>query len=146
MDKTARLTNPVLQYGLLLLICAAGLITLLSHTVFHSGHNHAAISAATAITCSHPGVTHVVDIRNGRVSPVTTEAKLCDKLKIVNHDTMIREMAFGAHEDHESYDGVAERILGRNQSLTIILNQTGLFHYHDHVHDEVSGYFNVSKQ
>jgi len=42
------------------------------------------------------------------------------------------------------YDGVAERVLGKGQSFTITLNQAGNFHWHDHLHDEVEGYFTVN--
>jgi len=43
------------------------------------------------------------------------------------------------------YDGVAERFLNKNESFTITLNATGTYHWHDHLHDEVEGYFTVSK-
>lgn len=83
-------------------------------------------------------------IKGAEVSPDTIHGKRCDLLTIVNKDDLAREVAFGPHEDHVPYDGVAERVLNQDQSLTITLNQTGSFRWHDHLHDTVQGYFIVS--
>ena len=95
--------------------------------------------------CPQTGQTHEVVIENGHASPENTYGKLCDKLTIINKDTVTREMAFGPHEHHVAYDGVAERLVAHDQSLTVTLVQTGLFHFHDHIHDDAEGYFSVSK-
>lgn len=98
-------------------------------------------------TCSgNQGASYSVMIMNGKVEPAgTIQAKLCDTLTFTNMDSAIREIAFGPHEHHVPYDGIAERELDKNQSLTITLNQAGTFHWHDHLHDEVQGYFTVAK-
>ena len=90
------------------------------------------------------GTTHKLTIANDKVTPSgTVQAKLCDQLVIANTDSEAREIAFGPHDHHVPYDGVAERVLNRGQSLTITLNKAGTYHWHDHEHDEIGGYFTV---
>ena len=88
---------------------------------------------------------YTVNIKNSKPSTSQINAKLCDRLTFRDLDHVTREIAFGAHENHVPYDGVAERVLNQNQGFTITLNQTGTFHWHDHEHDEVEGYFTVSR-
>lgn len=94
---------------------------------------------------SKSGITHQITIQNNQVSPQITDGKLCDKLTFINDDNVTREIAFGPHEHHVPYDGIAERLLSKNRSFTITLNKAGMYHFHDHIHDEVAGYFNVYK-
>lgn len=82
-------------------------------------------------------------INNSKVQPAYITGKLCDTLTITNNDATTRLIAFGPHEDHVPYDGVTERILTKGQSFTITLNKPGSYHWHDHLHDEVEGYFAV---
>lgn len=90
-------------------------------------------------------VAHEVNIKEGKVTPKTTTGKLCDTLVITNRDSTTRLIAFGNHDHHTYYDGVEERLLKRNESVHITFDQTGHFHFHDHIHDQVEGFFNVSK-
>ncbi|HET6924560.1 MAG TPA: hypothetical protein VFH39_01885 [Candidatus Saccharimonadales bacterium] len=91
------------------------------------------------------GPLHTIVITNGHPSSGTVQGNLCDRLTFVNDDHLTREIAFGPHEDHVSYDGIAERFLNYGQSFTITLNETGTYHWHDHLHDDVEGYFTVSR-
>jgi plastocyanin len=100
--------------------------------------------AGQLCTSAH-GQNHTVIIRDDKASPVKTTAKLCDTLSIINLDTVTREIAFGPHENHVAYDGVAEKLLQEGESFTVMLNQPGTYRFHDHVHDEVQGYFTVTK-
>lgn len=90
-------------------------------------------------------ITHMVTIQNNQASPAAVQGKLCDKLMFMNEDNVTREIAFGPHEDHVPYDGVAEKFLNQTQAFTITLNAVGTYHWHDHLHDEAQGYFSVSK-
>lgn len=90
-------------------------------------------------------VVHRVIIKEDKLTPATVTAKLCEKLTVINQDYEIREVAFGPHDDHVPYDGVTEKVLRQGQSFTITLNQTGAFRVHDHIHDEVSGMFVVTR-
>jgi len=102
---------------------------------------------ATGENCqtSRKVTAYKVTIVGSKVSDDHIQGRLCDTLTFTNEDVVIREVAFGPHEHHVPYDGVADRVLGKGQSLTITLNQAGSFHWHDHLHDEVEGYFTVKK-
>lgn len=91
----------------------------------------------------HKSYTAVI-VRD-RVLPTHTSAKLCDKLTIINRDHKDRLVAFGRHDSHISYDGVSERNLGPNQSLTVTLIRQGDYRFHDHFDDDVSGTFTVKQ-
>jgi hypothetical protein len=97
-----------------------------------------------AETCGRTGQTHTVVIQNGKMNPVETTAPRCDKLTIINKDDITREIGFGDHDHHVPYDGVAQRILHKDESVTVTLVKTGHYHFHDHFHDEVEGEFNVN--
>ena len=91
------------------------------------------------------GTAYTAVIQGSKViSADRVKGKLCDTLTIVNKDNEAREIAFGNHEAHVPYDGIAERVLSKGQSLTITFNKAGSFHWHDHLHDEVEGFFTVS--
>lgn len=89
------------------------------------------------------GAAYHVTIKDAQVRASQLRAKRCDTLTIVNEDAVEREIAFGLHDHHVPYDGVAERVLGQGQSLTVTLDQRGSFRWHDHLHDEVEGRFMV---
>jgi hypothetical protein len=93
--------------------------------------------------CPSGGTSHVVTVKNGAALPMNTIAKQCDTLTITNADSTTYEMAFGLHEDHVPYDGVAEKTLTKNQSLTLTLKEVGNFRFHDHLGDIVQGTFTV---
>ena len=88
--------------------------------------------------------THQVDINQGKVSDTYVRGKLCDTIRFTNSDKLAREIGFGNHHSHQPYDGFGEKIINQGQSFTIVLNQTGMFSWHDHLHEEVAGDFNVA--
>jgi hypothetical protein len=100
--------------------------------------------AATHDGCLPTSIHHKVMIKDGVVSPKNTVAHKCETLTITNLDTTQRVMAFGQHDHHITYDGVTEKPLIKNQSLTVTLLQTGDFRFHDHANDEVQGTFSVT--
>jgi hypothetical protein len=91
------------------------------------------------------GFSSMVHITDGKVSEDDLNLKLCDKIMFMNSDAVTREIGFGQHDEHVSYNGISEKILNEGQMFTITLNQTGKFHWHDHLHDEVEGYFTVTE-
>lgn len=93
--------------------------------------------------CQPTNVRHVVTIQDGLVTPQHTDAQRCDLLTITNQDGTERLIAFGRHTDHVPYDGISERYLALGESLTVTLDQTGQFLFHDHLHDQVQGAFTV---
>ena len=88
----------------------------------------------------------LMTIRGNRFVPDKLTASKCDKLTVVNLDDRTRLIAFGPHEDHISYDGVSERVLGQNQSLTVTLVTPGTFIVHDHADPAVRGAFTVENR
>jgi hypothetical protein len=86
---------------------------------------------------------HYVVFQNNNVMPDHTVARLCDTLTITNQDNRLRLIAFGPHEHHISYDGISEKLLSQNQSLTVTLVKAGSFTFHDHIDDALHGSFTV---
>ena len=95
------------------------------------------------VSCTTHGDDHHVVIKDDKPSQTVIIGRLCDTLTITNDDAVIREMAFGPHEDHQVYDGVTVKLLEKNQSFTVVMDKTGTYHFHDHIHDEVAGDFTV---
>lgn len=115
----------------------AGIAVFAVTTGLHSRHPNGA-------ACQSTPTQHVVTIQHDTMSPTHIDGKLCDTLQIKNLDNVSRAIAFGDHDHHVPYDGVTERVLDKNESFTITLNQTGAYHFHDHFHDEVTGTFTVT--
>ena len=84
-----------------------------------------------------------IEIKDDKVLPEITNGKLCDTMTITNLDDKDREIAFGEHDKHTEYDGVEEKELSKDQSLTITFNKVGSYIFHDHNQDEVQGSFVV---
>lgn len=95
--------------------------------------------------CQKIKESHIVTIKNGQVSPMRTEAHLCDTLTLINEDDRVREITFGAHPRHDSYGGEAEKILRKGRPKTITLNQAGEYTFHDHLEPEATGHFSVAE-
>lgn len=94
-------------------------------------------------TCTGRHARHNIEIKNNLASPAYVYASLCDQLTITNRDNRIRLMAFGEHDRHQTYDGVSEKALKQNESLSVQLNQTGIFLFHDHFQESAKGSFSV---
>ena len=101
------------------------------------------IEKTAAIHCPVTFEQHIVKIRDDEITPLHTGGKLCDTLTIINEDARLRLMAFGKHDHHEPYDGVTEKVLSQGQDLTVTMNQTGTYLFHDHLNDAVAGTFTV---
>lgn len=93
--------------------------------------------------CKELRAGHIVTISNGQASPAQIQAKRCDILTFINYDEQNREMAFGAHPNHDGYGGMFEVKLDGDHPETITLNQAGEFMFHDHLDPTVYGYFSV---
>jgi plastocyanin len=112
--------------------------------VFYAANQYLNAHAEPQATCSQQGETHVVTIKAGKLSPTETNAQRCDILTITNTDDTLRNMAFGVHDRHVTYDGITERVLKKGESLTVTLKQTGHYTFHDHLHEAVAGSVTVS--
>lgn len=96
--------------------------------------------------CVGDSKMYMVVIKDGVVSPRHTDAHLCDTIIFMNEDGGVsREIAFGPHDNHEVYGGVAALSLNSAQEeQTLTLNESGTHTFHDHLHDEVTGDFTVT--
>ncbi len=125
-------------------VAAAVLVGLESYHLANNYLNSHRVESTQVVDCNSPGQTHKVTIENSQVNPVHTDAKLCDNLTIINLDDRLREVAFGEHDDHQTYDNVTEEFLKKDQGFSVKLNQAGNYLFHDHLDETVKGDFTVT--
>ncbi len=107
--------------------------------------NRTAASESARSHCHGQHATYVVTIAGNVVTPQHTQAVWCDNLTIINADDTLREIAFGKHDKHETYDGVTQESLKKDASFSVVLNQLGTYTFHDHLNHDVAGDFTVTK-
>lgn len=103
-----------------------------------------ATAGSASSSCGGPQQNHQVVIQDNTVTPVYSYAFVCDTLTITNTDDKLREIGFGEHEHHQAYDGITEKTLDKNKSLTITLRKAGIYKFHDHFQTQVRGKFVVA--
>lgn len=103
------------------------------------------IGGVQAGTCpARTGINHKIMVMDNMVTPSHIDVHLCDTLTIVNHDDVVRQIAFGPHPHHETYAGQTGQTLRPGGDMVITLTQLGTHQFHDHMHDEVTGDFTVT--
>ncbi len=117
--------------------------TVIAGTIFASLSYLSSNNTNKPTACTRGPHHWTVLIDHDHLSSDAITARQCDTLTITNGDDQLRLMAFGPHDDHQAYDGIAQQTLTKGQSLTVALNQTGTFTFHDHLHDELIGVFTV---
>ena len=95
-----------------------------------------------ASSCKTVGKTYTTTVYKDKMTPENVEAKPCDKLTIVNGDSVDHLIMFGHHDDMKPYDGITQKNLAKGQSFTVTLAQVGSFHFHDN-DTELIGTFHV---
>lgn len=93
--------------------------------------------------CKELKDNHIVTISGGKVSPIQTQAQLCDTLTFINEDNKKREITFGSHPNHDAYGGMYEVLVSKGRPETITLNETGDYIFHDHLDPTTVGQFSV---
>jgi cytochrome o ubiquinol oxidase subunit IV len=96
--------------------------------------------------CQGVQANHKVTIKNGQVSPVHTEALLCDTLTFMNEDGEMRAMTFGTQPYHGTYAGESELTVHKGRGKTITLSEPGTYQFYDYLHAESSGDFTVKPE
>lgn len=104
------------------------------------------ISGEKTGACHGRGANHKVTISGGKVTPIYTEARLCDTLSIINEDQGVRDIAFGPHPNHDNYSGESEISVRNGRAKTITLNQAGTYMFHDHNEPTTAGNFSVTQE
>lgn len=95
-----------------------------------------------ASSCKTIGKTYTMTVGKDKITPENIDAKHCDKLTIVNGDSVDHLIMFGHHDDMLPYDGITQKPLSKDQSFTVTLAQAGSFHFHDD-ETELIGTFSV---
>jgi len=93
--------------------------------------------------CQGTNANHKVTLKSGKVSPLHTEARLCDTITFINEDDMVREITFGQHPKHDAYSGNNDLLVRKGRGKTITLNQPGTYKFHDHLNPDIAGDFTV---
>jgi cytochrome o ubiquinol oxidase operon protein cyoD len=104
------------------------------------------VEGAKTGACQEVYANHQVIIKNGRVNPLNTEARLCDSLTFINEDNVVRDIAFGTHPQHLPYAGESDLTARKGRPKTITLNSSGIYLFHDHLHPQTTGRFTVAPQ
>lgn len=132
--------------SIMLAVIAAGAAVFIG-TQYMANHyldDHAE-AHATEVSCKQRGKAYHVVIRNNTAMPAHTVAALCDTLTVTNRDDRVRDLAFGSHDHHQAYDGQTENTIKKGQSVTVVLNKTGDYMFHDHLQDAAKGTFRVEE-
>ena len=87
---------------------------------------------------------HSLTIRNNTIVPARIMAQKCDTLTIINLDNQAHQITLGTPTSPISYDGVPERLLARNQTLSVVLIRTGTFFFYDRTDTRIHGAFTVT--
>lgn len=104
------------------------------------------INGTQAGTCpAGTGTNYKVMVMDNIVTPSHVDAHLCDTLTIMNHDEVTREITFGEHFHHSKYAGETSENVRPGRSMVVRLTELGTYKFHDHMMDQVSGDFTVTK-
>jgi cytochrome o ubiquinol oxidase operon protein cyoD len=95
--------------------------------------------------CADIGTNYQVVILKGQVTPLHTEARLCDSLTFINQDSTTRSIMFGSYSHPEVYGGETRLTVREGHPKTITLNQPGSHLFHDQFQPGAVGYFVVTK-
>lgn len=120
-----RLKNPVLHYGLLLMIYGTGAATLLYHTM-----GHAAVGSNQP--CGRPAHSLDVSLTDSGFNPQNLEIARCDQLVFHNDSDQTYVLAVGEHEHHLPYPGFDESDLKPRAVQKIQMSVAGHYLIHDH--------------
>ena len=125
--------------GIIIVVSGVVLLTLSLSVDYLGGKRE-----KTGVDCQQIGAEHFVNIKDNKMEPENTNASLCNKLTITNQDDKLRRIAFGEHNKHIAYNGTIEKILRKDQSFSVVLNEAGTFTFHDHLQEETKGTFKVN--
>ncbi|MFI5240715.1 MAG: cytochrome C oxidase subunit IV family protein [Candidatus Saccharimonadia bacterium] len=141
---------------MMILVVVGGSLFIMAHLVHYSSEaeivanltqNEGISQVEGNVTgaCQQVNANHQITFKGGQISPTSLKASLCDTITFYNGDTTSREVVFGTNPN-QSYGGNSQLFLGQAQSVTITLNQSGTFEFHDSLHPGVTGSFTVNKK
>lgn len=94
--------------------------------------------------CQVVKTNHIITIKDGKASPILTQANQCDTLVFMSEDAGTRTITFGQYPEHETYSGENDIAARKNYPGTITLNQIGTYTFHDLNDPNLTGIFTVS--
>ena len=104
------------------------------------------INGAQAGSCPEgTGTIYKIELKNNTASPGHVDAHLCDTLIVMNLDNATRQINFGVHDKHMAYAGDTGGALRPHRNMVLRLTELGTYKFHDHLLDEVSGDFTVTR-
>ncbi len=95
--------------------------------------------------CQTAGIRYRVTISEGKTTPATTIARLCDTLTFINEDGVTHDIMFGTQTTRVTYGGEFGVAVRKGYAKTITLNQVGSFEFHDELDQRISGKFSVGE-
>ena len=108
-------------------------------------HSHSSAAApGAAAKCEHTGETITVEVGRTGLSPANINAKRCDVLVFHNSTAAGIEIAFGQHQRHVPYPGLANSPIKPGGKSSLVLAQAGNFPVHDHSDEQLQGKLAVS--
>lgn len=93
--------------------------------------------------CGVSDKIHIVKIEKNAFQPASVKAKRCDKLTFYNNDDKLHGVAFGTMEKHQPYGEFAQEYLQPKERITIKLNKSGSYEFHDHLKEEIHGQISI---
>jgi cytochrome o ubiquinol oxidase operon protein cyoD len=94
--------------------------------------------------CKEQHQNHQIIIKDGQVNPLYTYANKCDTLTIINQDSGVRHIVFGANSSSQAYAGENKITTSKGRGETITLSQPGTYQLHDQDQSAIAGYFIVN--
>lgn len=147
----------LISTGGIILMVVVGSIWIMSHLMHGMSAmdvtNKVAISEAvhqvggtqTGTCPGGTGTNHSIMLMDNKATPSHVDAKLCDTLTFMNHDTTTRDIMFGADPVHHStYAGDTGESVRPGRSEVITLTELGTHQFHDRMLNTLSGDFSVS--
>lgn len=128
-----------------IILIAVASISAVAFAVYDTRKTLTSEKSEAAAICKTVGKIHTLNIEDNRFSPSELSLKRCDRIKVVNKDSVARLIALGEHDHHIAYPGFEEQSLGGGDSFTFTADEAGSYLIHDHIHDNVEGTISISE-
>jgi hypothetical protein len=85
--------------------------------------------------CYEPGIVETVNIEDDSFGQSAVQLSRCDRLKVVNNDDLVYDLAFGTHDKHIDYPGFSGQLLQPAEYFELDAVEAGTYVMHDHLRD-----------
>lgn len=113
----------------------AVLILVLTGIVFGLSIKLADSRASSASACANLGQDRTIVMSGDTFSPATTTANQCDRIVLLNQDTLDYRPAMGIHSSHVQYPGFFVTTVPAGEGVSFVATQAGQYKLHDHLRD-----------